>query len=324
MRRNAAPGFFSLQLRWWSFLSAAEAATSAATLLGFLGPLWWGFDLFSHFRVQYLLGLGILAVVLLLGGRWKAAAIFFVMAAVNLPAILPLYLGRTDAAPSTRVLRVMLINVNTSSGDPTRVRQAVEAADPDFLVLEEVSARWMSELGWLQASHPHSVVEPREDNFGIALFSKLPFGRSDVLTIGSAGVPSLSATAATKGGELRLLATHPVPPSGADYAHWRDEQLALLPAHIDASVPFLLIGDLNTTPWNHHFRRLLATTGLIDSSRGRGVQPTWPNFTFLLRLPIDHVLHSPSITVHDKTIGSDVGSDHFPVVVDFSLSPPLP
>ena len=53
--------------------------------------------------------------------------------------------------------------------------------------------------------------------------------------------------------------------------------------------------------------------------KGYGFQPSWPANNRLLRIPIDHVLHSPEIVIHDRVIGSTVGSDHFPVLVDFTI-----
>ena len=90
--------------------------------------------------------------------------------------------------------------------------------------------------------------------------------------------------------------------------------------HIDASEPTILLGDLNTTPWSHHFRRLLKQTRLLDSLRGHGVQGSWPSFLPApLRIPIDHVLHSPEVAITGRAIGPDANSDHLPVIVDFGL-----
>ena len=36
-------------------------------------------------------------------------------------------------------------------------------------------------------------------------------------------------------------------------------------------------------------------------------------------IPIDHCLHSPGIQIVRKEIGPAVGSDHYPVVVEFAL-----
>jgi endonuclease/exonuclease/phosphatase (EEP) superfamily protein YafD len=314
------PSFLSSSIRPWGLLTAAGIVASVSTVLGFLGRFSWILDLFSHFRVQYMLGLLVLGVVLLVGRRRRTATAFLLLACVNIVPILPLYFGKPkmpDKAGS--VLRAMLINVNTRLGDANRVRAVVSEADPDILVLEEISAAWISDLTWLTNSYPHSLSQPREDNFGIGLYSKLPLADAEVVYIGEAEVPSILATVSTAQRDLRVIATHPLPPGGRDYSRWRNEQLGRLPDFVRSPFPVLLLGDLNVTPWNHHFRRLLTRTGLRDSARGYGVQPTWPNFTPLLRIPIDHCLHSEDIGILDRWVGENVSSDHFPVIVDFVI-----
>ena len=81
----------------------------------------------------------------------------------------------------------------------------------------------------------------------------------------------------------------------------------------------VLLGDLNCTVWSPYFGRLVRDSGLKDSSRGWGVQPSWPAGNWLLRIPIDHCLHSPEVRVVRRGIGPDVGSDHFPVIVEMQL-----
>lgn len=39
-----------------------------------------------------------------------------------------------------------------------------------------------------------------------------------------------------------------------------------------------------------------------------------------MSIPIDHCLHSPDITVINRRVGSDVGSDHYPLIIDFSIN----
>lgn len=314
-------GFFRFSISPWGLLTTGGAVACLATLFGFLGRFSWFLDLFSHFRVQYLIGLGVLGLLHLLGRRLRTAATFLGFTCVNLALVLPLYFGKpvaplVDTMPG---LRAMLINVNTRLGDAERVRTVISQADPDILVLEEISERWMADLTWLTNSYPYSITEPREDNFGIGLFSKLPFAESEVATIGEAGVPSILATVITGRTNLRVIATHPLPPGGRDYSYWRNEQLDRLPEAIRSPLPVLLLGDLNVTPWNDHFRKLLSRSGLRDSARGYGVQPSWPNFTPFLRIPLDQCLHSPDIVIINRRIGDDVASDHYPVIVDFVI-----
>jgi len=39
----------------------------------------------------------------------------------------------------------------------------------------------------------------------------------------------------------------------------------------------------------------------------------------LLGIPIDHCLVSPEIIVTKRSVGPSVGSDHYPVIIDFSI-----
>ena len=74
-----------------------------------------------------------------------------------------------------------------------------------------------------------------------------------------------------------------------------------------------------SSPWGAHFRRLVHDSGLRDSAQGRGVHPSWPAIDPLLRIPIDHCLLSPCIGLVDRRVGPDIGSDHYPLIVDFVL-----
>jgi endonuclease/exonuclease/phosphatase (EEP) superfamily protein YafD len=309
-------------LRLWGLLSAAGTVACATTVFGFLGSLSWFLDLFSHFRVQYLFGLVVLGVIFLAGRRRKTAVAFLGFAFVNLAVVLLAVAGRTRAMPEgAPVMRAMLINVNTRFGDPVRVGQAIRDADPDLLVLEEISDSWMKDLTWLTNAYPHFLAHPQEDNFGIGLFSKRPFAEARIVYMGDAGVPSILATVEMGPTNLTVLATHPLPPGGAGYSRMRNEQLGLMPGYLYPARPSILVGDLNVTPWNGYFRKLMKEAGLQDSAKGRGVQPTWPAQNILLRVPLDHFLHSPDVVVARRQVGPDVGSDHFPLIVDFAIVP---
>ena len=313
---------FDLSVRPLGLLAAAGYTACAATALGFLGRFWWFADLFSHFRIQYLAGLAVAGALMLFAWHLKTAAMFFAFAAANFVCVAPLYFGGEADAAASPALRLMLINVNTDSGDPARVREAIAAVNPDVVALEEVNGRWMEDLAPLRKKYPHVLAEPREDNFGIALFSKLPLEHPRVAEIGTAGVPTLIASVRAGNAPLAIVATHPLPPYGPEYSALRDEQLERLAEAVDASRPVVLLGDLNTTPWNYHFRGLLERSGLRDSARGHGPQLTWPSFFLPMRIPIDHVLHSPSVTVLRRSIGPGVGSDHLPVVADVAPHEP--
>ncbi len=302
---------------------AAGVLGALASACGFLGRLWWRFDHLAHFRAQYLVLLLVVAGACALGRRLRLATLFAAFALLDLAVIAPLYVA-PRAAPGVRAsatLRGMLVNVCTSQGDPARVLAEIAAWNPDFVLLEEIDDQWLARLGPLAASHPHALTRPRPDNFGIGLFSRIPFARAEIVTLGEASPPSLLARFELDGRPLHVFGTHPVRPGERRYTLWRDQQLERIARFLGSEVrPVLVLGDLNVTPWSCRFSELLEAAGLRDSARGRGVQATWPVDLPWLCIPIDHCLCSEGITVEDRWLGKDVGSDHFPLIVDFHLS----
>jgi endonuclease/exonuclease/phosphatase (EEP) superfamily protein YafD len=319
---EARSDFLRVRIRVRGLLVACGAILCAATILGFFGKAWWALDLFAHFRVQYFVGLSLLAMILLLSRQHRAAACFCVFGVVNLATIVPFYTGKSPPpANGSHIYRSLLINVNTHHGSPSRVARAIEKVAPDILVLLEVDEGWLTALGDALRPYPHWIGMPREDNFGIALYSRQPFVREEILHIGEAGVPSLLAELDMRDGRLAVLATHPLPPSGGENSRLRNDQLNLLAAIArDSSVPLILVGDLNATPWSWPYRQLLRDSGLRDSAMGRGLIPTWPTFMPPLLIPIDHFLHSDKVHVSKRSVGPRTGSDHYPLLVEFALA----
>ena len=319
-------------MRLWGLVTAAGLVAGAASVLGFFGSLNWTLDLCTHFRVQYFLGLSATSLLLLIPRYFKTAALFGLLAAVNLAVIVPLYLGRPPAPVLTgKPLRALLANVDTFQIDAIVAHidkhDTIEGA-PDLkaecaryaALLEEVSPAWLADLAPALRAYGYSKQAPREDNFGIALFSRFPISHSEVAYIGDAHVPSIVADIETRQGPCTVLATHPLPPGGRVLSRCRNRQLAELPRWVQrAAAPVILLGDLNVSPWSPHFRRLLRESGLRDSAQGRGVCPTWPTFDLLMLIPIDHCLYAPGIAIVNRQTGPNVGSDHFPVIVDFVI-----
>jgi len=294
-----------------------------ATALGFLGAHFWFFDLFAHFRVQGAISGTILAVILfsLLGYRWGGVAA--ACAAIHVSFLVPFYFGTPPPPPGgvPASFRVATCNVNTRSGSPEKVAAWIAREDFDLLVLQEIDVRWLAELSDVLERYPHQSFRPRDDNFGIGLFSRFPLEETETHYLDSAGVPTLSAWISAPGGRIHVLATHPVPPIAPEQARQHAQHLAGIPDILSPDEPVLLLGDLNATPWGHAFRSLLSRTRLRDSALGFGIQPTWPSPPSLFGIPIDHCLHTPELSIHSREVGPDVGSDHLPLALEVSLSP---
>ncbi len=186
----------------------------------------------------------------------------------------------------------------------------------------EVTDGWHDVIDALKDDYPYSKAVPRPDNFGIALMSRIPLDEVQVREFGDAGLPSIVARLEWSGERLTLIGTHPLNPGTIGSWRLRNDQFQALADFCRATTgPLILAGDFNSTSWSAHFDTLLDGTRLRDTRAGFGVQVSWPAWSALLRIPIDHCLVSPELAVRDRFIGPHIGSDHYPVVVDLVLDP---
>lgn len=303
----------------WAMLVAA----GGGTVLAALAQRGWPYELACHFRAQYA-GLALVGMLLLAAAsHWWAALLAAAVLVVNGQALGPLY-RRAAPRPAGRSYRVLLSNVCFQNRSMARVERLIRRADPDVIVLVEATKRWVEELRSLEADYPFSKMVLRSGGFGIACFSRLPIDSAQAVRIGRVGLPSLVLRLNLNGQPTTLIATHPLSPVKCRHWQRRDRQLeALAECAGRQSGPLLLMGDLNTTPWSPSFRHLLSRSRLRDSRAGFGLQTSWPVWVPWLRIPIDHCLVSREVAVHRRARGPAIGSDHFPLLVDFSLASPV-
>ena len=216
--------------------------------------------------------------------------------------------GSAEVAHEGAALRVFHMNVlqpNTSYAEA--IAQALQS-QADIISVQEVDPRWGGELSrGLHHRYPYSHVVPRENCYGIALFSKVPFGR--VETFESAGAPFIEACFAIRGRPLRLIAVHATSPISYGHFRRRNEQLRALGERIalnDTST--IVVGDLNTVPWDQAYRRFCARAGL--RSGASAPYRTWPSIGPFAAIPLDHILVSEDLLSTGFTTVDIPGSDH--------------
>lgn len=317
-----------------------------ATLAGFFGSRSWVLDHFAHFRPQYALGLGLLAVAFAIGGDGAPAALCGSAAAVNLALVAPLWLGdigrpagrsgargrgggsssrRTQHAPGSSpratgppadppapTLSLRFLNVDWRTADPQAVLEYVGARADDLVVLLAVSPPWLEAVRRADLGlHAVAVlVEPRAARL-IALARHPDANATIHQPMPGTGWVAVELELELEGHPLRALATHARSPKSRVRAELRDAQLAWIAGWAERqSDPVVVLGDLNATPWSHALRKLENDAGLVNSLRGHGHQPSWPARLGPLGIPIDHVLHGPELVTVERTLDPAFGSDH--------------
>jgi endonuclease/exonuclease/phosphatase (EEP) superfamily protein YafD len=303
----------------WGFFLLVTLFLGFLTVIGFYGQKWWVFELAAHFRVQYFYLLAGISLLFLIGRKKWFAVVSLAFTLTNLTLILPFYLSIPSAHASGETYRFLFSNLLKSNTNYSEVRALIQETNPDIILFAEVNQSWMSELSSVLADYPYQQTRVQEDNYGIALFSRLPVEQSEVVSFGERRRPSLLVDFILDGEKLRVIGTHPPPPIAGVYAWERNQQISRIARFVaDQTDEVIVAGDLNMTSWSPNFSSLLES-GLRDSRIGFGVQASWPTDNRLLMIPIDHILVSRGIDIHRRELGPHIGSDHLPVIMDFSM-----
>lgn len=302
---------------------AAVILLSLPLLAGFFSRLHPAFDSFAHFRL-HLAVLMALASLFLLGSRiWLEGAVALALsigAAATTSTFMELPLVRATHAQAPNgepVYRLLQLNLRYDNLEPNRVLSLIGRENPDVVTLDEVSQMWQDKLALLSFAYPYRVLCPFPNGqWGVAILSKRPFAQGGEAQCYDRG--SLAIAPIDFGGRpVDIAALH----LGWPWPFHQPRQLLSLPAPL-ASLgdTALLAGDMNATPWSAAVSRVAALGGL---DLMRSVGPTWlsmhlPQFMWFAGLPIDQVFQR-GVTIHVARALEPVGSDHLPLLVEFSL-----
>jgi endonuclease/exonuclease/phosphatase (EEP) superfamily protein YafD len=301
----------------------------AASVCALGAGSFWLFDLAVHFHVQYA-ALGLLGFVVLLAVRspeWALLALgvaaYNAMCAapamVTHPVSLPRVAGDPASGDPVRV-RLVSVNVLYANGDHKRVEDFLRREKPDAVVLMEMNADWRKSLAAAEKDYPHRYQTLGPAGRGISFWSRHPIQNAGVLPIGVRAEPAIQATLQVQGRQLRVFSVHTTWPMAPGSAGRRNQQLArLADASRDVTLPLVVIGDLNISPFSPHFERLLEEGRLRSAASGFGWQPTWPTFAPPAGIQIDHALVNSRVAVEHFGRGAPVGSDHLPIIADLVL-----
>lgn len=299
--------------RWLVVASSAGlwSPLLSHVLAGTDGRLPWLVDLAAHWQWLWLLLLLLAAPIAgLTDRRWWLAV---VMAPLPLLTAAPIATRARDAGQDVVIASV---NVHLDSVDVHPLEQWLATQQADVVVVLEVSPRYAEGLRTL-ADYPYQHIAAAYDPFGIALLSRHPIAK--VAVIRDAEEPArIDAEIQLPGSCVALTALHPMPPISQEFHYQRNVRMqALARAAVARSMPNLLVGDLNATPWSSAF------SGLADLGlrRASGLQPSWPTAGLgVVGIPIDHVLVSPHWRLVESSRGGMPGSDHFPLAARLRLA----
>jgi len=312
--------FLVHKLKIWWVIFILTVVVCFLTITGFGGRLWWIFDITSHFRVQYFVVLTIFTSLFLMGRKYWQTTFAGVFALLNLFLITPLSFGSATIVPEKVLVRALKINLQINNIAYDKVENLIRDTSADILVLEEYDHVWRGKLKDALKDYPFSIVSSWKNGWGIGLFSRIPLKNAKAGLIKTSPIPFVKGTVIVEGKPVTLLGSHLQDPITAVRTNVRNIQLEGLSDIVqEIQTPVIFLGDLNISPWSPHFKDFIKQSGLKESRNKTGLLLTWPTYFSPLRTTIDHCLISAKIMVYSASLGSEIGSDHYPLIVDFSV-----
>lgn len=241
-------------------------------------------------------------------------------------------LHRKEVQPARREdedetnISLLIFNVLMENENYECVRRLIEKYDSDIVLLAEPDAVWTENLAPLGEKYPYTVLCPLDNRYGLLLFSRLPLHDTELQFLIQDDIPSIhTQVTLPTGRNVALHGVHPRPPMPGENTRSleRDGELLLVGKAIrESNLPCIVAGDLNDVAWSRTTRLFKRVSGLLDPRVGRGFYNTFHAHYPFLRVPLDHVFHSPHFRlVRLERINDACGSDHFPVFIKLSLEP---
>jgi endonuclease/exonuclease/phosphatase (EEP) superfamily protein YafD len=319
-------------------LRAIGGFAIVATALPFIKTDQWWIRVFDFPRLQVLTVGSVAAAFFLISrptGRVDRSILGILCVALGAQAwqvvpYTPIARKQVKVANGVATLKIFVANVLQENRNAEKLLAQIRARDPDIILLNETDEWWTKAMSELQKSHPHTVLHPRTNTYGMNFYSRLELSDSEVRFLTDPRVPSIRTKLhGTNDSTVWFYGVHPRPPAikreerdeRQDSAQ-RDAELVVMAKEIRRlSGPVVVAGDFNDVAWSHTTRLFQRISQLLDPRVGRGLYNTYNVKTPLFRYPLDHLFHSETFTLVDIERLDDFGSDHFPIFAALRLEP---
>ncbi|MGV8929728.1 MAG: endonuclease/exonuclease/phosphatase family protein [Brevundimonas sp.] len=276
-------------------------------------------DLLAQFAVPMLIG-----TVLLTGGlallRMRAPAVLGALTSLLLLlAVWPQWFPQSSVPDQdAAIVRVYSANVFYLNTDTSRIRQSIEAADADIVVLIELTSDPALRIDALLEGYPHRAASMRLDQTRgpsrSVIASRWPLTiRADPPD----GLHAVTATVRTPLGPVNVIGAHLTRPWPFQHSWGQISQTMALETVVDGlEGPVIVAGDFNSVSSARIGKQVQRDIGLRPAP---GFPGTWPSdLPSVLGITIDQVYASPTLAFVSRRLGRANGSDHRPVVTEIT------
>lgn len=317
-------------LRSWRWRWAPASALDALIRLALAAPLGLalvalsgighrGLDLLAQFTAPALAATAA-ATTLLALTRLRMAALHGLAACIALLAAAAPQWNPAGPEPDAGapIVRLYSANLWARNTDVDSILASIRAADADVVVLIELGDAPAQRLDEILAGYPHRVATPRIDRpSGPArsvIASRFPLipvrDRPD-------GLHAVGASVRTPLGLTHIVGVHLTRPWPFQEQWGQISQTMALQQVVEAlNGPVVVAGDFNSVSSARIGRQVKRDLGLHPAP---GFPGTWPApLPSPLGVTIDQVYASPDLAFVSRRLGRANGSDHRPVVTEFT------
>lgn len=291
----------------------------AIAALSGIGHRW--VDIFAQFTGPAFLPALLLTLGFVVIRQWGWAVASTAMTALLLAAVWPQWFpAKGQPREDAPVVRLYSANLYYLNDDVASIRSSIEAADADVVILIELGEEATRQADAILEGYPHRVASVRLDvtrgPSRSVIASRYPLR---ALPDPPDGLHSVGAVADSPLGRLNLIGVHLTRPWPYQYQWGQITQtMALTGIRQELTGPVIVAGDFNSVSSARIGRQVKADMGLIPAP---GITGTWPTaLPPILGITIDQVWRSPDLALLSRTLGQANGSDHLPVVTEFTLA----
>ncbi len=304
-----------------SALLLGLAAFGAAALSG-IGHRW--VDILAQFTSPVLLAAVGVTVACLLFRLWPASIVGGLACVVLALSVWPQWTpAKGVPVPDQPIVRVYSANLYVFNTDVAAMRRSIAAADADILVLVELGQAPASRLDQLLPDYPHRVLIGQAragDHARSIIASRYPILQR--LPERPDGLSTVGATVQTPIGPINVFGVHLTRPWPYQYQWGQISQVMALAERMKAAPehPVIAAGDFNSVSSARIGKQIQSDLGLIPAPGWPG---TWPSqIPAFAGITIDQVDRSPDLALITRRLGEPTGSDHRPVVTEFTRAQP--
>lgn len=302
------------------FLFITLSGLSLISLMRYIDSAdYWIVDIASQFPFQYAMASLIISAFCL---RKKlklfclSAVLLFIF---NISPIINLEKSIHAAGHADSAFKVYSANIYKDNAELSNLYHEIQKNDPEIVLLLEVTPKHSEQLRPIVQAYPYRVEKISDGALGFVFLSKFPVHNYHITKLSEYGNSLLEAVLEINQKSVMFYGMHAQRPDKAGFDERKRQFFGPALQIREQSLPAIVAGDFNTTPYSPVFRKFASIAGLKDSREGFGWQPSWPTFFPPLWIPIDHVLVTHDIQVRKRTTGSYIGSDHYPVITELSL-----